>query len=129
MTSGWRPPATFYLTETDGNLRLVLAHTYTGDIRLTVRDSVAQGEDLVLLHSGTARFAENNTTAPGNQPDAPRIVPRGQIFAEQGRSRCASATTSTCTQNSEILAARGIVIYGDVSVTNASIRPADSAPT
>ncbi len=112
-----------YLTETAGNLRLVLAHTYTGDIRLTVRESAALGEDFELLPSGTARFAENNMTAPGNHPDAPRVVPRGQIFAEQGSVLLLVGDNVNLHQNSEIMAAHGIDIYGDVSATNGDIAP------
>ncbi|MGH9204430.1 MAG: hypothetical protein ACRD2A_24645, partial [Vicinamibacterales bacterium] len=48
-----------YLTETDATLRLVMAHTYTGDIRLTVRETAGASdtnEDFELLHSGSANF-------------------------------------------------------------------------
>ena len=38
------------------------------------------------IEDGTARFAESNTRAPsGDDLDAPRSVPKGQIFAEAGK--------------------------------------------
>ncbi len=87
-----------YVTETDNSLNLVLAHTYTGDIRLTVRETSVdvdgraacsgQAEDLCLLAGGpttSATFAESGTRLPGNDPDAARRqIPNGQIFAEMG---------------------------------------------
>ena len=102
-----------YLTETDGLLRLVLAHSYEGDIQLTVRDSTDTDEHLQLVDSGSARFAESNTRAPGNQPDAPRAVPHGQIFAEKGAVTLRVGDNVDLGANSEILAAEGIVIRGD----------------
>jgi hypothetical protein len=112
-----------FLTETAGALRLLLAHTYTGDIRLTVRDSDEMGEDLGLLASGTVRFAESTSTVPGNHPDAPREVPRGQIFAEQGTVLLLVGDDVLLDANSEIIAAGSIDIYGDVSATNGVIDP------
>jgi hypothetical protein len=112
-----------HLTETAGALRLLLAHTYCGDIHITVRDSADSGENLELLHSGTVRFAESNNTAPGNHPDAPRVVPRGQIFAERGSIRLLVGDDVMLDANSEILAAGSIDIYGDVSATNGQIDP------
>ncbi|MGK2853884.1 MAG: hypothetical protein ACSLE3_07225, partial [Microbacteriaceae bacterium] len=55
-----------YLTESDAYLRLVLAHSLTGDIRLTVRESAQTDEDLYLISSGSARFAESNTRLPNS---------------------------------------------------------------
>jgi hypothetical protein len=102
-----------FLTEADANLRLLLAHTYTGDIRLTVRESADLDEVLDLLASGSARFAESNTRLPGNDPDASRIVPHGQIFAEQGMVLLRVGDDVTLDDNSEIAAAESIDIYGD----------------
>ena len=102
-----------FLTETDADLRLVLAHTYTGDIRLTVRESTALDEDLNLLASGAARFAEDESTIPGSQDDDPRSVPHGQIFAEQGWVLLQVGDDVTLDDNSEIVAAENIGIFGD----------------
>ncbi|RUY91989.1 hypothetical protein, partial [Mesorhizobium sp. M7A.F.Ca.CA.001.10.2.1] len=103
---------------TAGNLRLVLAHTYDGDIRITVRETSVQGENLDLLHSGSARFGEDGTTFPTFQPDASRAIPHGQIFAEKGSVLLRVGDNVTLDSNSETLAAKSIDIYGDVSATN-----------
>jgi len=110
---GLEATANIYLTETSGNLRLVLAHAYSGDIRLTVRESTAQGEDFELLHDGSARFAEDASTLPGNDPDAPRLISHGQVFAEAGSVTLRVGDNVTLDSNSEIVAAKGIDIYGD----------------
>ena len=73
-----------YLRETDGALRLALAHTYYGDIRLTVRDTSDLDENLYLVNDGEARFAESDSRDPGSQEDATRHIPNGTIFAERG---------------------------------------------
>ncbi|MBI3917574.1 MAG: hypothetical protein HY322_11275 [Betaproteobacteria bacterium] len=118
-----------YVTETEGNLRLVLAHTYDGDIRLTVRESAILGEDLVLLENGDVLFAEDDApfaddgSLPGNHDDSPRFVANGQVFAEQGAVLLLVGDNVTLHQNSQILAAEGIQIYGDVSATNGVIDP------
>ena len=112
-----------YLTETDGELRLVLAHTYDGDIRLTVRESNAPGENLELIDNGTARFAESNTRQ--SNPDAPRVIDHGQIFAEQGSVTLIVGDDIETDANSFILAGRSsnladgnITIYGDASAVD-----------
>ncbi|MEQ1826278.1 MAG: hypothetical protein ABL921_10035, partial [Pirellula sp.] len=114
-----------YLTETDGNLRLVLAHAYLGDIRLTVRDSAVQGENFELLPSGEARFAENNSTVPGNHIDADRMVPIGQVFAEAGAVTLRVGDNITLDPHSQIIAARAIDIFGDINATDATISAID----
>jgi hypothetical protein len=108
-----------YLTEVDDELRLVLAHSYSGNIRLTVREdagAISVDENLYLIDHGQARFAEDDTTASnagGNQPDAQRNVPHGQIFAEQGSVELRVGDNVFTDENAEILAAQGIVIRGD----------------
>ena len=102
-----------WLTETTGYLRLVLAHTYEGDIRLTVRESAALDEHFQLIDSGEARFAESTSRDPGNHPDAQRAVPNGQVFAEAGSVTLLVGDNVDLDANSEILAAEGIVIRGD----------------
>jgi hypothetical protein len=111
---GLEATRSIFLTETDGDLRLVLAHTYTGDIRLTVRESADLDEHLELLASGSARFAEDDATASGFDPDADRIVPHGQIFAEQGWVRLQVGDDVTLDDNSEIVSAEVI----DTTVTS-----------
>jgi len=102
-----------YLTETDANLRLVMAHAYGGDIRLTVRESADLDEHFELLPSGSARFAESNTRPPGNHTDALRIVPHGQVFAEQGSATVRAGDDVILDDNTEIVAAHDIDIFGD----------------
>ena len=41
-------------------------------------------EHLLLVDSGSARFAEDATTAPRNHVDADRIVRQGMVYAEAG---------------------------------------------
>ena len=69
----------------------MLAHTYTGDIRLIVRESGdvnddtgsdVSDEDLELSDNGSARFAESNLRLPAVQTDGPRTIGHGTIFAE-----------------------------------------------
>jgi len=107
-----------YLAETAEDMRLVMAHTYDGDIRITVRESASQGEDLDLLHSGSARFAETNSSYPTFHLDADRIVGHGQVFAEDGSVLLRVGDNVTLDSNSEILAAESIDIFGDISATN-----------
>lgn len=96
-----------YLTEMDGKLRLVLAHSYTGDIRLTVNESTPDlDEDLELIKSGTAFTAEIDTTQW-------RTVDKGQIFAEAGSVLLRVGDDVTTHWNSQIIAAQNINIYGD----------------
>jgi len=105
--------ANIWLTETDAELRLLFAHTYTGDITLTVRESADLDENLLLIDHGTALFAEDNDTLPGNQPDSLRSVPKGQVFAEKGNVTLRAGDNVFTDENAEILADKGIVIRGD----------------
>ena len=114
-----------YLTENDADLQLVLAHTYTGDIRLTVRESTDLDENFVLRHSGSARFAEDATTLPGDDPDADRIVAHGQVFAEQGSVILRVGDDVTLDSNSEIVANLSIDIFGDYGNADVDVNGAD----
>ncbi|MBK5565794.1 hypothetical protein [Ensifer sp. SSB1] len=109
------------LGESAGNLRLLLAHAYDGDIRITVRETGVQGENLDLLHSGSARFSEDGATFPTFQADAERLIPHGQIFAEKGNVQLRVGDNVTLDSNSEILAAKRIDIYGDVTAFDETI--------
>src|SRR5690606_17427549 len=115
-----------YLTETDGNLRLVLAHTFAGDIRLTVRESSDLDEHFQLLHSGSVRFAEDATTLPGNDPDAPRTIDHGQVFDVRGRVELRVGGNVTLDSSSAIVAAEDFTIYGDYGNADVS-DPSDGA--
>jgi hypothetical protein len=114
---GLEAASDIYVTETGDTLRLVLAHAYTGNIRITVRDSggLPENDDLVLLASGSSRFAENNATAGGSDPDAPRTVAHGQVFAEQGSVTLLVGDDITLDDNSQIVANLDIEIYGDAN--------------
>ncbi|WP_292324641.1 hypothetical protein, partial [Mesorhizobium sp.] len=108
--------ANIYVTETDGYLRLLLAHTYTGDIRITVRESAnatSTGEDLQLVKSGSAQFAESNSRLPGLHVDAQRPLPHGLILAETGSVTLRVGDDVETHQNSAIVAGNQIDIYGD----------------
>ena len=109
-----------YLAETDQDLRLVFAHTYTGDIRITVQDTggvndntglEGADEDLELIDHGSARFAESN--ARQSNPDADRIFTNGQIFAEIGSITLIVGDDIETDANSLIMANGNIDIYGD----------------
>ena len=102
-----------WVTEVAGELRLALAHAYLGNIVLTVRESAAQGEDLQLIRDGSARFAEDNGTAPGNHVDALRPLPHGLILAEEGSVTLRVGDDIETHANAAIVAGRFIDIYGD----------------
>ena len=105
-----------WLTETEGELRLVFAHTYDGDIRLTVRegtDATSQAQYLDLIDHGSARFAEGSDTIPGTHTDANRIFDHGQVYAETGSVELRVGDDVTLDANSEIVAGKGIIIRGD----------------
>ena len=102
-----------HVTETDGYLRLVLAHAAAGDVRISVRESADNDEDLYLVASGSARFAESNVRAPSSDPDAPRALPKGRVFSETGTIALRVGDDVATHHNSELLAELGIEIYGD----------------
>ena len=58
--------------------------------------------DLLLVDSGTARFAESNSRSPGLQQDSPRIVPHGLIFAEAGTVTLRAGDGVRTDANSEV---------------------------
>src|SRR5207248_11497069 len=66
-----------------------------------------------LIKSGSARFAESTTRAPNNDPDAPRSIPSGMIFAETGKVTLLVGDDVATHQNSVIWAAQTIDVYGD----------------
>src|SRR5262249_57610969 len=74
---GLRASNSIYVTETAGSMDVVLAEAFVGDIRLTVRESTAQGEDLNLFPNGSVLFVENQ----------PETVPHGRIQAWSGNVR------------------------------------------
>ncbi|WP_201742286.1 hypothetical protein [Mangrovicoccus ximenensis] len=118
-----------FLTETDGALRLVLAHALAGNIRLTVRESSEtdgdtltgpDGEHLYVEDSGTARFAESNKRDPGRQTDGVREIANGTIFAEAGSVTLYVGDNIAFDANADILAAGGITIFGDAAQIDGS---------
>src|SRR5690606_22818556 len=90
-----------------------------------VRESSDLDEDLLLLQSGQTLFAEDGSTSPGNHADSPRIVPNGQIFAEGGSVTLLVGDDVNLHQNSEILAAEGIAVYGDANATDGVLSSVD----
>jgi hypothetical protein len=117
-----------YYTETDSYLRLVLAHSLGGDIRLTVRETADLDEDLYLIHSGSARFAESGTRGPNSDADAPRSVPNATVFAETGGVELRVGDDVTLHQNSQILANLSVHIRGDFFQTVGSSFGLEGAP-
>ncbi|WP_294608493.1 hypothetical protein [uncultured Roseovarius sp.] len=103
------------VTETEDELRLVLAHSYLGDVILTVReaDDTTQNQDLLLIKNGSARFAETNGVQPGTHDDSLRPLPHGLILAEQGYVELRAGDDIATHENSAIVAAEAIDIYGD----------------
>ncbi|WP_392533892.1 DUF4347 domain-containing protein [Nostoc sp. C117] len=87
-----------YLTETNGTLNVLLTESVDGDVRLTVNETSAQGEDLKLLASG-----ENSVGTS---------IPNGRIAAAKGVNLRVGDNVST-TDNSEIVAGDNITIQGD----------------
>ena len=105
-----------WLTETDGELRLALAHAYLGNITLTVREAAgatSTGEDLQLIRSGDARFAESDDVLPGTHDDAPRPLPHGLILAEAGEVTLNVGDDVDVHENAAIVAAGAIDLFAD----------------
>ncbi len=90
----------------------MLAHSTGGNIRLTVAETSALGEDLYLVKHGSADFAEDNTTLPGNNADHLRPIPNGTIYAELGSVELRVADDVVTHQNSQIVAGTSIDIRG-----------------
>ena len=110
---GLEATAGIYFTETDAYLRLVLAHALTGDIRLTVRESVQLDEDLylVLRHRPVRRI---NTRGPRATTSTPRAASRtARSSPRPATSNSASATTSRCTRTARSSPTCRIDIRGD----------------
>ncbi|HZK06225.1 MAG TPA: hypothetical protein VFC82_10350 [Actinomycetaceae bacterium] len=100
-----------FVTETEGGLRLVWARAKAGDIRLTVRESADLDEDLVLVASGSAHFAED-------APLSPFDIPIGTIWATgaglaEGNVQLRVGDNITTDSNSRIWASGQIEIFGD----------------
>ncbi|MBL8482242.1 MAG: hypothetical protein JNJ60_08610, partial [Rhodocyclaceae bacterium] len=121
--------ANIYLTETDQDLRLLLAHSYTGNIRLTVRESADHDENLQLIDHGSARFAESNSRLPAVQSDAERIIGHGTIFAEGGSITLYVGDDIEFDANADVLAKNAINIYGDANATDGTLSAADPDAT
>ena len=105
-TVGLRATIGIYVTETALKLDLVLAEALTGDIRLTVRESTGQGEDLNLLLGGSVLFVEN----------APETVPHGRIQAWQQSVRLQVGDNIDTAAGTFVLAGKAIDVHGDYSV-------------
>ncbi len=87
-----------------GAANILLLQSQTGDIRFTVRSTAALGEDLNLVHAGSALFAQGTPTA----------IPFGFINAPNGSIllRVADNMTTDPAGTSQIVAGRNITIYG-----------------
>jgi len=117
-----------YLSETDGALRLALAHSFVGNIRLTVRESADLDEHLYVIERGSAQFAESNVRDPGGQTDDLREFNNGTIFAESGSVTLYVGDSIAFDPNADILAANGINIFGDANYQNGMDLIADPDP-
>ena len=117
-TIGARATGSIYLTETlptTGSLfnsaQVVLLQALGGDIRFTVRESAAQGEDLNLLASGDVLFLEN----------APEHMTHGLIDTPVGSILLRVGDNVTTDANAQILAGKNIDIYGDFARTSGPV--------
>ena len=121
---GLEASTSIYLTETNDELYLVYAHTYTGDIRLTVREDGAPGgtdegtADFILIEEGVTYFAQDSSTQPNEQTDNPRLILNGTLFAERGEIEVRAGDDITLSENSRSWAEEGIRFYGDARVVN-----------
>ena len=114
-TIGARATGSVYLTETSGDAQVVLiqslgiagGNAVGGDVRFTVRESAAQGEDLDLLANGYVLFLEN----------APETMSHGLINAANGSILLRVGDNVNTDPNSQILASKNIDIYGDFART------------
>ena len=93
-----------YVTETTGNLRVVETRSSAGDIRLTVRETSVQGENLDLLPSGGVLYAEAT----------PVTVTPGAIAAAVGAVELRVGDDMTDTPDTTVTAGKGI---GSTSTT------------
>jgi hypothetical protein len=114
-----------FVTETEGALRLVLAHALYGTIRLTVRETSETEENLLLVDSGVANFAESDARYPGLQDDHNRVVAHGTIFAERGDVLLLVADGVVTDANSDLLAAGDITIFGDANYVDGADQASD----
>ncbi|MBD2516808.1 DUF4347 domain-containing protein [Nostoc sp. FACHB-973] len=87
-----------YLTETAGALNVLSTESTDGEVRLTVNETSAQGEDLKLLASG--------------QNSVGTSIPKGRIAAAKSVNLRVGDNVTT-TDNSEIVAGDNITIQGD----------------
>ena len=112
-TSPWRPAPASTSRRPTRTCGCSWPTRSTGNIRITVRESAELDEDLFLIRNGTANFAEDNTTVPGNDADHLRSVPVGTVFAETGSVELRVGDDLTFHQNTQVLANLGIDIRGD----------------
>src|SRR5207302_9291576 len=71
---GAEADGSIYLTETVLSMNVLLAQALNGNVRLTVRDSGVQGEDLNLIHPSNSVFADQNESAILIVENAPRTI-------------------------------------------------------
>ncbi|GGO80245.1 hypothetical protein GCM10011348_16530 [Marinobacterium nitratireducens] len=131
-----------YLAEVADELRLVLAHTYTGDIRLTVWEASGATDEtsnLLLIDSGFANFAESKARQLHN--DDPRTISQGTIFAELGSVTLWVGDDIATDENARIIAATtyandgtpandaSISILGDANALDGLLSALDADPT
>lgn len=108
---GLEASTSIFLTETDGFLRLVMAHAENGNIRLTVRESADLDEHLYLVELGQVRFAESGA-------DLLRTIGNGYVGAAgtmpaSGNVLLRVGDNIDTHQNSRIWATSEIDVYGD----------------
>jgi len=110
-TIGARATGDIYVTEVDEEADIVLLQSSGGNIRFTVRESAALGEDLNLLHSGSVLFLQNQ----------PEFVPQGFINAQNGSILLRVGDNVNTDANARIVAARIVDIYGDFARTTGPV--------
>ncbi len=121
-TIGARASNNVYLTETDEDARVVLIQGMTGNARFTVRESSAQGEDLI------SRFGQGAVPrgCAGDARARPVNTPQGSIMLRVGDN-------VNTDPNAQILAGHNVNIFGDFHRFNgferSARRPTAATPT
>ena len=93
--------AAIYLIELDGPAAILLARTQAGDIRLTTTETTVEGNDLLVLHSGSTLVRE--PASPSATPNR-QVVPNGLVQAQSGNVLVLSADDVVTDPSAQILA-------------------------
>ena len=101
-----------YITEVSGGLRVLAAKSSGGYVRLTVPDTAAAGEDLVVLDRGTAVLTQDGPIDVVPQAEVTSGNTEAAILAAVSIALWAGDNVTTAPLG-RIVAGQGIVIRGD----------------